>query len=132
MQAKIEGEKQVRPAYIAIFIVLAVGAYYILSRGEPADGRLDSFASCLNKSGAVMYGAYWCDHCAEQKRMFGSSFRLIRYVECDARGQNADPAACGRAGVEAYPWWVVNGTPYRGVQQLDELSRATGCQLTKS
>ena len=44
--------------------------------------KLDDFAKCLTQKSVVMYGAYWCPHCQAQKKLFGSSFKYVNYVEC--------------------------------------------------
>ncbi|MEK6827042.1 MAG: hypothetical protein AABX99_00990, partial [Nanoarchaeota archaeon] len=65
----------------------------VLLRGEstpPGPGKYDQFAQCLKDKGAVFYGAFWCSHCIAQKKLFGSSAKLLPYVECstaDASGQ---------------------------------------------
>ena len=38
-------------------------------------------AKHLTEEGAVMYGAYWCPHCSDQKQSFGKAFKYIQYVE---------------------------------------------------
>ena len=35
------------------------------------DHKYDSFAHCLAKKEAKMYGLYWCPHCADKKRCSG-------------------------------------------------------------
>ena len=40
-----------------------------------------ALAAHLRASGAKMYGAFWCSHCADQKEEFGSGAD-IPYVEC--------------------------------------------------
>ena len=63
-------------------------------------------AQCLTNSGVKLYGAYWCSHCNNQKKMFGDAEKYITYVECDAKGENGDPDACSEAGITAYPTWI--------------------------
>jgi len=84
----------------------------------------DSFAKCLSEKGMVMYGAYWCDHCKEQKKIFGSSFQYINYVECTEKQQT-----CDDAGIKGYPTWVIEGKSYEGVQLLYNLSSLTECKI---
>lgn len=78
----------------------------------PAEGitgvEVDTFAQCLTDAGMTFYGAYWCPHCNDQKEMFGESLQYVNYVECDAGGENADPDACVKAGVEYYPSWILD------------------------
>ena len=91
----------------------------------------EQLAKCLADKGAIMYGAYWCPHCADQKKLFGDSFKLIHYQECDAKGPNGNPAACKDAEVKAYPTWAIPGSAnLEGTQQLVNLAKASNCPLT--
>jgi len=87
---------------------------------------VDSLAQCLAKKGAVMYGTEWCPHCQNQKRMFGSSFQYINYVDCDRY-----KSKCRDAGVSGYPTWVINGENYPGGQPLHRLASLSGCNLSE-
>ena len=84
----------------------------------------DSFAKCLTEKGAVMYGAYWCGHCKEQKEMFGDSFKYINYVECTEKKQ-----ICEDAGIGGYPTWIIDGKSHEGVQPLSKLAGISQCKL---
>lgn len=98
--------------------------------GEPQDGQYAELAQCLTDKGVKMYGAFWCPHCAEQKKSFGDDFRYITYVECDPRGENADRDACLKAGVERYPTWVFPGQePVIGEQTPEDLARKANCEV---
>ena len=98
--------------------------------GCTRDTANDAFVTCIADSDATFYGAFWCPHCADQKKLFGDSVDLLPYVECDPSGKNADPAACAAAGVQSYPTWVfADGTKVEGVQSFDELALATSCPL---
>ena len=80
-------------------------------------------AQHLRRSGAKMYGAYWCGHCQDQKALFGRAFSQIPYIECDAKGPNGQPSLCQRAGIQGYPTWEIRGRKYPGVQSLEALAR---------
>lgn len=113
-----------------IIVVLAGLVYFTRSGDSAVPGKYDDFAKCLTESGAKMYGAYWCPHCAEQKKMFGSSVKYIPYVECDPRGDNANEAACDAAGVDSFPTWIfADGSKIGGTTSLRQLSIKTGCEL---
>ncbi len=89
----------------------------------------EKLAKCLTAAGAKMYGAYWCPHCADQKKLFGDSFKYVAYVECDAKGENPNPEACKKAGIEGYPTWIFSdGNKVTGTQDLDNLSQLSNCQ----
>ncbi len=110
---------------IAFLVIAYSGSWYY------SNHRYDNFAKCLSAKGAKMYGAYWCPHCADQKREFGASFRYVNYVECAIKGSREMTPACKAAGVQHYPsWQFSNGTPLvEAVFPLQELSEKTGCSL---
>ena len=90
----------------------------------------DIFAKCLAAKPVVMYGLYWCEHCAEQKREFGSSFQYVHYVECGIQGSRAEVPACVEAGVRNFPAWKFpDGAVTEGVKPLEFLSEKSGCPL---
>jgi glutaredoxin len=117
---------------IAAVALVALISYFLFVSitGKVTEvGIYDDFAHCLTEKGVVMYGAYWCPHCARQKELFGSSWKYVSYVECDPRGNNAQPELCRQQGVTAYPTWIFNGEKRTGVQSLLSLSSWSGCQL---
>lgn len=95
-------------------------------RSGSSQAHLTALADHLRESGAVVYGAYWCPHCQEQKQMFGAAASKLPYVECDPRGANAQPGACQAAGVRAYPTWVIGGQKVEGAVTPSELARLSG------
>ena len=114
--------------YVVVLILLA-GAY--LAGRYYRNHKYDSFAQCLAAKQAKMYGLYWCPHCAEQKAMFGASFRYIPYVECAIKGSPKELAPeCKVAGVTLFPSWQFGmDPPHEGVLSLQVLSQKTGCSL---
>jgi len=103
------------------------GGYAITTTSTPAKIAL---AKHLKAAGVKMYGAFWCSHCQDQKKLFGKeAVAELNYIECDPNGKNPQPALCRTAGVQSYPTWEVKGQLYPGVQgleQLAELSEYTG------
>ena len=71
-----------------------------------------------------MYGTDRCPHCAEQKELFGESFKFVQYVNCDYESER-----CSEAGVTSIPAWLINGEKYVGVQSLEKLADLSECQL---
>jgi len=109
-------------------VVLLAGAY--LAGWYYKNHRYDGFAKCLASKQAKMYGLYWCSHCAEQKEMFGASFRYIPYVECATKGSKELNVECKVAGVKLFPSWQFGmDPPKEGVLSLEALSDKTGCSL---
>ncbi|MEE8442945.1 MAG: vitamin K epoxide reductase family protein, partial [Dehalococcoidia bacterium] len=101
--------------------------------GEPVvDGPESSttiLAKHLSETGAVMYGAYWCPHCADQKAIFGDAIEYINYVECDPKGEDGNPFQCALKRIQVYPTWEIGGRMYEGVFQLQALAELSGLTL---
>ena len=85
----------------------------------------------LTATGSLMYGAYWCPHCADQKALFGDAVSQIPYVECATDGENAQPQRCRQRGIKGYPTWEIRGQLYPGVQSLEQLATLSGYQLPR-
>lgn len=116
---------------VAAVVILMVHAGYATSEAEPSgpeDPMVRQLADHLKKEGVLFYGASWCPHCQEQKRLFGASASRLPYVECSPAGRNAPQAtACTRAGVNTYPTWIINGRATVGeVLSLAQLADASG------
>ena len=109
-----------------LFVALVV--WLILAPSKP--GKLDTFASCINDSGAIFYGAFWCPHCQNQKAMFGASAKLLPYVECSTPDGKGQIPLCTEAGITGYPTWeFVGGVRENGEVSLARLSELTNCPL---
>jgi glutaredoxin len=80
-------------------------------------------ADHLTQTNSIMYGAYWCPHCADQKALFKEAAGQLTYVECAADGQNSQFQLCQDKGIKGYPTWEIGGQLYPGVKSLEELSR---------
>jgi uncharacterized membrane protein/glutaredoxin len=118
-------------AAIAAVVILVLHANYVAPEAEPVgpeDPAVRALAEHLKAKGVLFYGASWCPHCQEQKRMFGASARRLPYIECNLAGPNAPQAsACSQAGVQTYPTWIINGRAIVGqVMTLAQLADATG------
>lgn len=87
-------------------------------------------AQCLTDKGAVLYGAYWDSSTKKQKESFGADVSKITYVECGVQGDyRSQTEGCTRAGILAYPTWVVGKQKYMGIQELAQLATLTGCTI---
>ena len=118
-------------AALAAVVILLVHGNYVAPQAEaegPEDPMVRALAEHLTDKGALFYGASWCPHCQEQKRLFGASVRRLPYVECSPAGPNAPQApSCNIAGVQTYPTWVINGRTIVGqVLSLAQLADASG------
>lgn len=115
---------------IAVLLLAVFIGYFSLSGFLVASNeKLDNFAKCLTEKGAVMYGAFWCPHCENQKEVFGNSFQYVNYVECDPNGYNAQPWLCKEKQITGYPTWIINEQSFEGEQTLQKLSQLTNCEL---
>lgn len=100
-------------------IVLLIG--YKSMNGNAVAGNNDNLAKYLTEQGVKMYGTEWRSYCANQKKLFGTSFKYIDYIDCDKKSQE-----CMLAGVTGYPTWKIDGQSYPGVQPLERLAQLTG------
>ena len=86
-----------------------------------------ALAEHLTSSGAVMYSAYWCPHCHEQKELFGKQASdQLKVVECAPDGENNQADLCRSKGLEGFPSWEINGSIDSGVKGLDTLAELSG------
>ncbi|MAG02552.1 hypothetical protein CMI42_04395 [Candidatus Pacearchaeota archaeon] len=112
--------------------VIVVGLLVILSTPiiDLSPGKYDEFAKCVTESGAMMYGAYWCPHCIEQKESFGNSWKYIVYKECSLPNRGGQTEECQEAGIESYPTWEFSdGSREQGFVSLSRIAELTGCEL---
>lgn len=124
---------------IGIAIIWVGGAIALKGRmNKPnnspvATGTLDAFAQCLSNTGVKMYGASWCPHCQNQKKLFGDSFSRINYVECaDPANPNKQTQACTDADVTGYPTWLfADGQRIEGEATFEKLAEKSGCAYKK-
>ena len=107
---------------------LRIGLALLLAGAGVAHANLDDFARCLTKAGARFYGTSWCPHCAAQRRMFGTAFRDVTYVECSVNGTKDTTEECRAAGVTSYPTWTfADGSRATGELSLERLASRTRC-----
>ncbi len=96
-------------------------------------GKHDDFAVCLKDKGAIFYGAFWCTHCQAQKKLFGSSAKLLPYVECSTANGQGQTQACIDKNVLSYPTWeFIDGSRLNGEIPLAQLAEKTSCPLIQS
>lgn len=114
---------------IAVLVIVGGLAWYN-ARQESEPGKYDAFAQCLTDKGAVFYGAFWCPHCQNQKKMFGKSEKLLNYVECSTPNGRGTLPVCIDKKIESYPTWeFADGTRQTGEIPLQDLAQKTGCTL---
>jgi len=110
-------------AVVIVAVHLQYAGYWGNAPG-PEDPWVKSLAEHLTKANVKFYGASWCPHCAEQKKLFGSSVKRLPYIECSPGGPQAPQAeVCKNNNIESYPTWVIDGQRRTGVLALDELAQ---------
>ena len=120
--------------FVSVIVIVIVGivvTIFVRSGAIPAGpGKLDTFAQCLKDKGAVFYGAFWCSHCQAQKKLFGSSAKLLPYVECSPASGQGQLQICKDNNIEGYPTWeFADKTRLNGEISLEKLAEKTSCIL---
>ncbi len=122
--------------FISVIVVLILGTLataVVRSTNETipeGPGKYDTFAQCLKDKGATFYGAFWCPHCQAQKKLFGSSVKLLPYVECSTPDAAAQTQICIDKKITGYPTWeFADGTRLNGEVALKDLAAKTECEL---
>ncbi len=112
---------------VAVIIILVIIGFYLNNR---TSGQYDNFAKCISNEEVKIYGAYWCPHCINQKKMFGASWKYINYTECSLPNREGQTSICKEAGIKAYPTWEFQGGErVEGELSLKELSQYTNCPV---
>mgnify|MGYP001571635365 FL=1 len=116
---------------IGLLILGTVGTVLLqLNSVSSGPGKYDGFATCLKDKGAVFYGAFWCTHCQSQKKLFGSSQKLLSYVECSSLDGQSQLQICKDKKITGYPTWTfADGTSLNGEIPLQQLADKTSCVL---
>lgn len=114
-----------------LFIVIVVGGVIAIAAvASSKPSPLDPFAQCLAEKKASFYGAYWCPHCNDQKRLFGRAAKSLPYIECSTPDGKGQLPLCANAGITGYPTWVfADGSKEVRVMTLAELAERTSCPL---
>tara|TARA_Y100000589_G_scaffold331711_1_gene386501 strand:- start:1935 stop:2873 length:939 start_codon:yes stop_codon:yes gene_type:complete len=85
-----------------------------------------NFAKFLSDNKIVMYSAYWCPHCHDQKQLFGKeATEFLTVVECAKDGKNNQYSLCQTKEIEGFPSWEINNNIYSGTRNLNELAEMT-------
>lgn len=96
----------------------------VLSASTPATLAL---ADHLSATGAVMYSAYWCPHCHDQKELFGKEATAkLQIIECAPDGRNNQAALCATKNIQGFPTWEIKGQLDSGQKSLAQLAALSG------
>lgn len=117
---------------VLIFVIILILGVFALVRLAEYESKSDTrtpLAECLTKKGVKMYGAYWCPHCVAQKKLFGTAFSKIAYVECAVPGDpQQQTQACKDAKISGYPTWIFpDDSRVFGEQTLEKLAQRVDC-----
>ena len=83
----------------------------------------------LSEENIVMYSAYWCPHCHDQKQLFGKeAVKELKVVECAKDGKDNEYELCQTKGISGFPSWEINGEIISGTRDLNELVTKTNYQ----
>lgn len=119
--------------YWVVGVLMVGGGIYGLISWSNTPGPLAPFAACLKDKGATFYGAWWCPHCQNQKKLFGKDQKTLPYVECSTADRRSQTQACIDKKIEGYPTWeFADGSRLSGEVSLDKLSEKTGCELPQA
>jgi uncharacterized membrane protein len=94
---------------------------------SPSSPAAIALAKHLTAKGALMYTAYWCPHCHEQKELFGKEATAqLKIVECAPDGKNSQAELCKTKQIQGFPSWEINNTIESGVKPLAKLAAMSG------
>ncbi|TAL19867.1 hypothetical protein EPN90_02310 [Patescibacteria group bacterium] len=117
---------------LAVLVILLGGTAggFFWWRAASAPGPYDDFAKCLGEKGLKFYGAYWCPHCLNQKKLFGKSAKYLPYIECAIPGSEELKQDCREKGVKGFPTWTgLDNWRAEGEIDLATLAERSGCAL---
>src|SRR3989339_1031473 len=112
---------------IGLLVLGTIATALLQSNGTPPEpGKYDEFATCLKDKGAVFYGAFWCSHCQATKKLFGTSQKLLPYVECSTADGRSQVKACVDKKITSYPTWeFADGSRLEGEVTFEQLALKT-------
>jgi hypothetical protein len=128
-------EQKIILGVVGVLVVAAIGIFMIApaptgQQSTVPAGMYTEFAQCLKDSGTTFFGAFWCPHCNNQKKLFGDAVGTLPYVECSTADGKGQLAVCKDAGVNSYPTWEFpDKTRQTGEVPLAVLAEKTGCVL---
>lgn len=123
-------KKQIKFIIFIVLVIVIIIGIGIWANNNQTPSKYDQFAMCINGSGAKFYGTFWCSHCQNQKKMFGSSAKYLPYVECSSPNGQEQLQVCKDAGIEGYPTWVFpDGKRLSGELSFEILAQNTNCPL---
>lgn len=124
------GRLLTRTAPVAVVLIGILHMQYTGVFGQmqtPEDPLARALAEHLSKGDVKFYGAEWCPHCQDQKKLFGVAAKRLPYVECSPNGYGTPQAqVCNDLDIKSYPTWIIKGKRIEKVMTMTELSNETG------
>lgn len=110
---------------LIILALLALSLFYLFSLPDK-----DSLANCLREKQVTLYYSNWCEHCQEQKELFGSYQDKLTTFDCGGSKDTPLVQECLDNKITRLPTWLdVNGNTIIGTANLDTLASKFGCKL---
>ena len=124
------GRLLTRSAPVAVVLIGILHMQYTGVFGQmqtPEDPLARALAEHLSRSDVKFYGAEWCPHCQDQKKLFGVAAKRLPYVECSPEGYGTPLAPiCKDMDIKSYPTWIIKGKRIEKVMTMTELANETG------
>lgn len=110
---------------------LIIGGIVWLQKEEPVVvTQYPGLAQCLKDKGAKFFGAFWCPHCQNQKKIFGNEQDALPYIECSMPDGKQQTSECREQSISSYPTWqFADGSRLTGEIAPETLAEKTGCSL---
>lgn len=88
-----------------------------------------ALAQCLRERHYLVYGAWWCGHCDDQKKIFGvAGLPALNYTECYPDKGTDETPECQAMKFAKFPTWVLpDGRRISHFLTLDQLAALSGC-----
>ncbi len=117
-------KKTLITSVVIIILILFISILLINKNPNTNTEVTESFATCLGQS-STLYVQEGCGACAVQEQMFKEHYSRLDVVDCIYNRET-----CIAEGISATPTWVMNNNEKLvGVQQLEKLSEASGCEF---
>ncbi len=77
----------------------------------------------LSSKDIIMYSAYWCPFCHDQKELFGKeACKILNIVECAKDSKDSQYQLCDAKEIRGFPCWEIDGKIYVGFKSLKKLA----------
>lgn len=113
-----------KKSVITWIVIIAVVAFAIFILNKPQPLTDEEFAKCLGEN-SELYTQAGCHACEIQENMFGETYQYLNIIDCVLE---KNWPICQEADIRATPTWIINGQKYVGVQSIETLKQATGCE----